>query len=947
MDDIICQQCGTRNEAGTQFCVECQSYLSWGETREVDLTSLPGAPGAGPDPDPDPLEPGVPEPGVPEPSGPEPVVADPADPPVVDRTVAEPAAGDPAPPAVTDRPATRPRPSNGPPPATRPQPATEPVRAVLEPTAVEVAPGGDAETLQVQVYNLSPIVDAYRIWAPEAPDWLTASEQEVRLLPGSNDRTAITLRIAGGRLVPAGVSTLVIRVQSVAHPEITVDQPVELTVPGVEVPLILRLEPSVVRVRDDAAGELQAVIDNGIGNQARRVALSGRDPEGVVRFTFTPDVLDVPAGATAAATVRLTAPTPDAGQTATRQLTIAAVDGEEQVTATATLLQTATEEAPLALRVEPTLVRVRDSESGRLDVVLDNRGGRRTRRVFLGGRDPERIVHFSFSPPSLDVLAGETGTARLRIQAPPPAAGQEVSRAFTVLATSPGAPDLEVPATFVQATSAAPVDVPLAVRMDPSVVRVRDAAVAQFEVLVDNRAGHRPRRVFLSGRDPERAVRFTFFPPSLDVLAGEIGRARVRIEAPPPEFGQEATRQVTVVAAEAGGRDAPPREVEASGSFVQVTSPKPVEVPVAVRLEPSVIRVRDAPNGQFQVVVDNRRGTRPRRVTLSGADPEQAIGFSFWPAVVEVGPGQVARAQVRIDAYPPEPGRDATRPFTVIASTAGADGSTEQEVEGTFTQATSPPPPDEPMTIRLEPSVLRTRNRRSASATVFADNRGGSRPRRVQFRGHDPERVVRFSFNPPVIDLAPGQSGAVRVDISAPRPDGGEEVTRPFTVAATDGAKETEATGSFVQESMDWRPVWRVLLTLLGAALMIVGVFVPWSAGPLLRGVDFTGAQIDELSAQLDLAQFGDAVEQVVAQPLLTGGALIIVAAAVAVIGLFGPKGRLTRWAAAVGAVLTAAFLISVAINLVSVARIDVGAFIVLAGCALAFVGGYLAPQRG
>ena len=932
MDDIICQQCGTRNEPGTQFCVECQSYLSWGETRETNLAALQAqAPPVEVDPEPADV---APEP-VPDPA---PVVRSTADPVTPQPSTPQPS---------TQQPSTTPRPTARPQPATRPQPAAGSSTARMGSAAVEVMPGGDSETIQVQVYNLSQIVDAYRIWAPDAPDWLAVSEQEVRLLPGSNDRAPVTVRIAGGRLVPAGVNTLVIRVQSVAHPEITVDQPVELTVPGVEVPLLLRLEPSVVRVRDDQPGQLQAIIDNGIGNQARRVTLSGRDPEGVVRFAITPDVLDVPAGATAAAAVRLTAPTPDPGQTATRQLTILAVDGEEQVTASATLMQTATEEAPLSMRVEPTLVRVRDADNGRLDVVVDNRGGLRTRRVFLGGRDPERIVHFAFSPPSLDVLAGEIGTARLRIEAPPPAPGQEVSRSFSVLVTSPGTPDLEATATFVQATSAAPVDVPLVVRTDPSVVRVRDAAVAQFEVLVDNRGGHRPRRVFLSGRDPERVVRFTFFPPSLDVLPGEIGRARVRIEAPPPDFGQESTRQITVVAAESGGRDAPPREVEASGSFVQVTSPKPVEAPVGVRLEPSVIRVRDAPNGQLQVVVDNRRGTRPKRVTLTGTDPEQSIGFSFWPAVVEVGPGQVARSQVRIDAYPPEPGRDATRPFTITASVAGPDGPADQDVEGTFTQATSPPPPDEPMTIRLEPSVLRTRNRRSASATVFADNRGGSRPRRVQFRGHDPERTVRFSFNPPVIDLAPGQSGAVRVDVSAPKPDGGEEVTRPFTVAATDGSKETEATGSFIQESMDWRPVWRVILTLLGAALMIVGVFVPWSAGPLLRGIDFTGAEVDRLSDQLDLAQFGDAVEQVVSQPLLTGGALIIVAAVVAAIGLFGPKGRLTRWAAAVGAALTAAFLISVAINLVVVARIDVGSFIVLVGCACAFIGGYLAPQRG
>src|SRR6478609_4203791 len=64
MDDIICQQCGTRNEPGTQFCVECQAYLSWGETRETNLAALqaqappveadPGPADVAPEPVPDP-----------------------------------------------------------------------------------------------------------------------------------------------------------------------------------------------------------------------------------------------------------------------------------------------------------------------------------------------------------------------------------------------------------------------------------------------------------------------------------------------------------------------------------------------------------------------------------------------------------------------------------------------------------------------------------------------------------------------------------------------------------------------------------------------------------------------------------------------------------------------------------------------------------------------------
>ena len=362
--------------------------------------------------------------------------------------------------------------------------------------------------------------------------------------------------------------------------------------------------------------------------------------------------------------------------------------------------------------------------------------------------------------------------------------------------------------TFVQATTAAPVDAPVVLRLDPSVVKVRDTVVGQLEVLIDNRDGRRVRRIFLTGRDPERLVRVSFSPPSLDVLPGDIGRSRVRLEAPLPEPGQEATRQVTVLAADGD------REVETSGTFVQFTSPAPVETPVALKLEPSLIRAAVHPSGQFQVIVDNRQGIRPRRVTLAGTDPERAVGFSFWPPVVDVDRGQIARATGRIDAYPPEPGREVTRQFSVSAS----DGAKEVEADGTFVQFTSPPPPDEPLMLRVDPSLVRVRNSGGGSATVFADNRGGSRHRRVQFAGTDPERVMRFAFEPPVIDLGAGagRRGAVAGQRTAAgrRRAGQSSVQRAGLGRRTD----TEATGSFVQESSDWRPLWRVLLTVIGAS---------------------------------------------------------------------------------------------------------------------------------
>ncbi len=920
MDDNICEQCGTRNEPGVQFCVQCQSFLPWYDTKETDVQSAVAAAGR---------------------SAPEQGAGDPEPPPTA-----------PFPAPVRDTaPVPGPVPVSDPPPAIPVTPVTpdtigdgaaEPVRVAIEPAAVEVTPGGDEVAVEVVVYNLSSIVDAYRITAPDAPAWLRTSDPEVRLLPNSNDRTRFALSIGPGVLVPAGQVRLLVRTQSVARPEIVVDQYVDVTVPAIRTPLVLRIEPSIVRVKDAEAGRFSATVDNQNGNEARRVSLTGRDPEGAVRFFFSPPILSVPAGETASAAVRVEAPAPDPGQQLSRNLTVSASDGDESVDSAVTLVQTAAVEVPLTLRVEPSLLRVKDSAAGQVDITIDNRKGTRIRRIFLGGRDPERVVHFSFAPPSIDVLPGELGRARARVEAPQPAPGQEVSRNLTVLASAEGAADLEAVVTFVQATTAAPVDTPVVLRLDPSVVKTRDTAVGQLEVLIDNRNGRRVRRIFLTGRDPERLVRVSFAPPSLDVLPGDIGRSRVRLEAPLPEPGQEATRQVTVLAADGD------QEVETSGTFVQFTSPAPVETPVALKLEPSLIRARDTPSGQFQVIVDNRQGIRPRRVTLAGTDPERAVGFSFWPPVVEVGRGQIARATGRLDAYPPEPGREVTRQFSVSAS----DGAKEVEADGTFIQFTSPPPPDEPLALRVDPSIVRVRNSGSGTATVFADNRGGSRHRRVQFAGTDPERVMRFTFDPPVIDLAPGQAGAVRLHVSAPRPDGGEQVSRPFSVQASDGSKDTEATGSFVQESSDWRPLWRIVLTLVGALLMIAGAFLAWNTNAQLdspvngnvTGLEWGLPAIDiasnDIAPDVTLIDLPDRID-----PLVSAGAVIIALAALVLLGLVGSSGRLTRWAALLAAVALGAFVVAVSTQ-GGTGRPGTGVFAVFAGCAIAFAGGVLAKPR-
>jgi len=228
----------------------------------------------------------------------------------------------------------------------------------------------------------------------------------------------------------------------------------------------------------------------------------------------------------------------------------------------------------------------------------------------------------------------------------------------------------------------------------------------------------------------------------------------------------------------------------------------------------------------------------------------------------------------------------------------------------------------------------------------------------VQFNGHDPERVIRFTFTPPVLELAPGQGGGVRVDVSGPRPDGGEQVTRPFTVVASDGQRDTEATGSFVQESSDRRPMWRILLTLLGSLMMIAGAFLAWNVNsrldipaelgpqvsPDITGLEWSLPALDVASnAVAPNLQFIDLPNNL--DPLVSAGAVIIVLAALAMLGLTGSSGRLTRLAALVAAIGLAAFVVAVKLQ-DGTGQPGPGVFVIFAGCAIAFVGGLFAKPR-
>ena len=254
---------------------------------------------------------------------------------------------------------------------------------------------------------------------------------------------------------------------------------------------------------------------------------------------------------------------------------------------------------------------------------------------------------------------------------------------------------------------------------------------------------------------------------------------------------------------------------------------------LGVRLEPTVVRVQDADNASVQVVLDNRQGRTGIRLFLECSDPERAVRGTFTPPVVDLAAGQISIATLRLDAWRPPYGQELTRPFTVTAG----DGHQSVSASGSLVQASSRSAM-EVLAVRLDPSVLRLANHRRGRMTAVVDNRQGAQPVRVSLRGDDPENSLHFAFSPPVLDVAPGSQAAAAVTVNAPRVPGGREVSRPFAIVAGDGRSEVQAQGSLMQSASDPRPAWRVLLTLLGGLLLIMGAFLPWWDGNSTRGID-------------------------------------------------------------------------------------------------------------
>lgn len=475
----------------------------------------------------------------------------------------------------------------------------------------------------------------------------------------------------------------------------------------------------------------------------------------------------------------------------------------------------------------------------------------------------------------------------------------------------------------------------LALEARPTLIRLEDSGEGSFSLRLDNRAANYPQTVELSGSDSESVVRFAFTPNVVEVPAGSMVEAAVTFAAPQPAAGQQLNRQLTIAATNDEG------PIITIVTLVQRTAAAPVDVPVRVQLQPSRVRLVDAHDADFDVLVDNRGGHSGVTVALSGTDPEQRLAFAFAPARFVAVAGHVTRAHGRLRANPPPRGTSATHPFTVVAS----DGTTDVEASAVL-EISSSASAITTAELRVNPLKLDLGTRRDGFFGVDVDNRRGAEALNVVFSARSDDGRVRTRFAPPQIAVGPGAIGQTRMSVSSPSPPPNQVGVRRLEISATDGSESLSATAELIQTAPDRRGPASKWLVIVGAILVATGALVPWfqdGAG------DHQTPQLDPFrwieslpGLSFSMPMSADTAIAGIEAPLRI--VLLVLAFAMA-FGLTGRAGGLTRKSAFLVVLLTIGFLVTLAVT-ADIPALAFGLPLIWLGAVLGYIGGVLARPR-
>lgn len=269
------------------------------------------------------------------------------------------------------------------------------------------------------------------------------------------------------------------------------------------------------------------------------------------------------------------------------------------------------------------------------------------------------------------------------------------------------------------------------------------------------------------------------------------------------------------------------------------------------------------------------------------------------------------------------------RPFRLVVT------SNEDRRASAFADGAVNVGPYADVTTALAPQIVEGRR---GSYELAVTNRGNV-PATVQVGALDAQQALAFRVEPPTVAVPPGATSAVRVHA---RPHNGQlsgpPRHYPFRVVAQTGADPPRnLDAQLVYRPLlppigkGWLVLLRVLLTLLGAALMILGAMSEWFLG--IDGTDLTYETYVEQVFETDTPSPPESV----GDTFVSVGLVPIVLAVFVLLGLASRTGLLTRLTAGFALIVMVVFAITVANAGISLGS---GVFVVIAGTVLALLGG-------
>jgi len=302
------------------------------------------------------------------------------------------------------------------------------------------------------------------------------------------------------------------------------------------------------------------------------------------------------------------------------------------------------------------------------------------------------------------------------------------------------------------------------------------------------------------------------------------------------ENDDEQTAVLTPQEAPAAAVDEPAAE-EPPVAPAQPPEPQEEEEEIVVRLrrtdgdyasaDPIDLPVEPGSTAQLVGLVRNKSGiVEHYDLALEGVPPDW---FTITPPALDLLPFGSAEdgheAEATIAIHPPRSCEAAAgpRPVRLIARSRSS-------VERSSNEARVQIASFELFDGRLLPAKVRSQ--RTARFALPIRNRGNA-PLALTPRGEDDEGEVRFTFAPSRLEIPPCGEARSAVEATAPTLRKGPERIRNLTVHLDGADQPLSGSAVFVQEpSVRQLPLtlWRVLLTILAAVLLVAASFAHWTS---------------------------------------------------------------------------------------------------------------------